>query len=279
MLTIYTTARPFRGHFATIQLNAIGSWLQIRPRPQVLLIGDEEGYPEAARELEIEHLPDVRLSASGTPLLDSMIEVAERHSTSEALLLVAADTILFDEVWEALAVAQRTFTRFCLVAGRRHVALTSLIDFEDPDWKSRLVRAAGKSRLDDLLAGDFFLYSRGLWRGIPPFAVGRTTADNWLYARARENGGALIDVTRAVMTIHQDHDYSHHTDGAAGVFFGEEARANRAMAGSHALMKRWDANWTMNRRFRLRRAGRLRRNRLILQYEILRWFRRLTNRS
>ena len=43
MLTLFTTPKPFRGIFATIQRNALRSWTLLRPACDVLLFGNEDG--------------------------------------------------------------------------------------------------------------------------------------------------------------------------------------------------------------------------------------------
>ena len=48
MLTLFSTPKPFRGHIAVIQTNAIRSWLELEPACEVILFGDEEGTAEVA---------------------------------------------------------------------------------------------------------------------------------------------------------------------------------------------------------------------------------------
>ena len=37
MLTIFATAKPFRGHDGIIQRNAVASWTRLRPQPESVL--------------------------------------------------------------------------------------------------------------------------------------------------------------------------------------------------------------------------------------------------
>jgi hypothetical protein len=80
---------------------------------------------------------------------------------------------------------------------------------------------------------DYFVYSSSLWGSIKPFAVGRTGWDSWLVYRARALRAPVVDATDAVMAVHQNHDYSHHADGASGVWQGGEASRNRELVGGH----------------------------------------------
>src|ERR1019366_10074047 len=46
---------------------------------------------------------------------------------------------------------------------------------------------------------------------------------------ARHSGARVVDATAVVQAVHQNHDYSYHPDGAAGVWQGEEAQQNYAL--------------------------------------------------
>jgi hypothetical protein len=260
MFTIFTTAKPFRGPFDVIQRNALGSWKRLPGGPQILLLGSGPGYEEAARDLAIEHVPDVRSSASGIPLVNAMVETAEARARHSLMLLVAADTLLFEDIVSAARIVADTFERFCIVAGRQHLDLREPIDFGRIDWTEAIRARSTPSTADDIFAGDFFLYSRGIWGEIPPFVEGRTAVDNWLFYRVLERKGALVDATEVVTTIHQDHDYSHHPQGIEGVFKGPDAEYNRKLAGGPAfLLSRDSANWVLGRNGLRRPAGFLRK--------------------
>ena len=60
MLTIFAVPKAFVGQIDVIQRNAIASWLRLMPGLQVLLFGNERGTKEAARELDVDHLPSIR---------------------------------------------------------------------------------------------------------------------------------------------------------------------------------------------------------------------------
>ena len=210
-------------------------------------MGDDEGYAAAARDFGIEHVKDVECGASRLPLVNSMVRIAEARARNELMLYVAADTLLFDDLVAAAGVVRKRFEKFCIVAGRHHIRLDEPIDFGAAGWADSIrARATGTTR-DDIMAGDVFLYSRGLWGEIPAFSEGRTAVDNWLHYRTLERKGALVDATPAVMTLHQDHDYSHHPQGVQGVFYGADASENRRLAGgSRQMLNRDSANWMLD---------------------------------
>ena len=48
MLTLFTTAKPFRGHIDVIQRNALRSWKSLHPDIEIPLFGDDAGAAECA---------------------------------------------------------------------------------------------------------------------------------------------------------------------------------------------------------------------------------------
>ena len=119
-LAIFSAPKPFTDtHIATIQRNAIRSWAGIGPWVDVYLIGDEAGVAEAAAELGVGHLPDVRRSQQGTPQVDSMIELARAASDAPALMLLNADIIVMPNVVGVVKGVRHLHPDFLLV-GRRH---------------------------------------------------------------------------------------------------------------------------------------------------------------
>src|SRR5580704_17567160 len=94
VLTIFAIPKPFRGHIDVIQRNAIASWTRLEPRPEVLLLGDEEGTAAAARDLGVAHLPGGARNEFGTPLLDDFFARGERSAAAPVIAYVNADIML-----------------------------------------------------------------------------------------------------------------------------------------------------------------------------------------
>src|SRR5262245_24272757 len=72
MLSILAFPKPFRGHIATIQRNAISSWTRLRPQCDIFLFGDDEGTAEVAKEFGVCHVPEMARNEYGTPLLSDV---------------------------------------------------------------------------------------------------------------------------------------------------------------------------------------------------------------
>jgi hypothetical protein len=72
-----------------------------------------------------------------------------------------------------------------------------------------------------------FLFSKGLYyRQIPEFVIGRPGWDNWLLWYPLSLKVSLIDASRDVRAVRQNHDYNYHPEGEQGVWHGEEAQEN-----------------------------------------------------
>ena len=66
-MTLYTTCRPFSAPFDTIQRNAIQSWMQLVPRPQIILLGRDEGTDKVSEEFGLEHVYRYRIFVPRRP--------------------------------------------------------------------------------------------------------------------------------------------------------------------------------------------------------------------
>jgi hypothetical protein len=232
-ITFFAVPKPFRGHIDLIQRNAVESWLRAFPGCQVMLLADDEGTAEAAAQLGTAHVPDVARNEFGTPLLNYVFAIAQRCAEHDVLCYVNADIVLTSDLRDAVtSVLQRT-TKFLLMGSRIDIDIGGRIDFQSASWQNDLrsfARRSGKRRSAEWI--DYFVFPRGLYRDVPPFAIGRTAFDNWLLWRAHSLGAVLVDASDVVVAVHQNHDYAHHPDGERGLWGGVEAARNRALIGT-----------------------------------------------
>lgn len=239
MLTIFTTAKPFSGHIDIIQQNAIRSWLSLRPECEIILFDGEKGTAEIADELGIRRVPEVQCNEYGTPLISDIFKVAQQLASYPLMCYVNADIILMEDFLEAVAAVAHRRNRFLLVGQRWNLDIKEPIVF-GPDWqgglKSRLPQTGELEPPDGI---DFLVFRRGMWGKILPFVVGRPCWDNWLIYRARRLGIPVVDTTRVVSVIHQNHDYSHVPNGTGKGWEGPEADYNRQ------LLESWDHIFTI----------------------------------
>jgi hypothetical protein len=232
MLTIFALPKPFKGHFGIIQRNAISQWARLRPRPEILLFGDEEGTPAIAQEFGLRHIPEVKRNQYGTPLLSDLFEKAHVLASNNILCYVNADIMLLSGFVEAVQRVASGCDRYLMVGRRTNVDLDEPVIYESAHLEPRLLELVSR---EGELAGpawiDYFVFPRGPFSTIPAFAIGRPRWDNWMLWKTRKLSAALVDATEVVLAVHQNHDYSHHPQGLMGVLEGEEGHQNRRLAG------------------------------------------------
>lgn len=270
MLTLFSVPKPFQGHIGIIQTNAIRSWLQLRPRCEVVLLGDDAGTAEVAAELGVQHVANIARNEFGTPLLDSVFETAQSLDSHRLMAYVNTDIILMSDFMQA--VSRMPWRAFVMSSRRWDLEITEFLDFGEPDWESRLRRAAVDYQcIAGYYAMDYFVFPRGVWGEILPFALGLTAWDGWLVYRARSLRLPVVDSIPVVTVVHQNHDYSHLTLGKIGTckqpephrreaswaisrkkgwaeaYKGPEAERNQQLAGEH-VFGLLDATWILTPR-------------------------------
>jgi len=207
VLTIFTTPKPFTGQAADHQRNAITSWTLLRPRPEVILLGDEEGTLSICNELGLRNLPEVNRNEYGRPLVSELFARAEEAASHDLVCYLNSDIVLLPDFAEAIRRLHvwRGARAFLAVGERWNVDVDGSIEFEG-NWATELrERARVKAESGGAYALDYFVFTRGLFRSIPSFAVGRPGWDNWMLYSARKGRGAVVDVSRVVTAIHQRH--------------------------------------------------------------------------
>ena len=202
MLTLFTMPRLFRDHIAVIQRNAIRSWTLLRPRCEIILCGDDAGVASTAAELSVRHIPDIARNEYGTPLVSDAFAQAERAARHRILCYINADIIVMSDFLAAVSRIQKA--RFLMLGQRWDLDLQASWDFDQPHWEARLrAEAQARGSLHPYTGVDYYVFPKGIWGEIPPFAVGRTTYDNWLIWRARSLGLPVIVVSGAVRSTTQ----------------------------------------------------------------------------
>ena len=233
MLTFYTTGKPFIGHSGIIQRNALKSWALVHPDVEIILFGDDEGAAQVARELGVRHEPHVERNEHGTKRLDFMFARARAIARHDVLCYINCDIILMDDFCRAVELVRSKRDQFLMVGRRWDVDLSQSYDFSNPDWQLQLrdlARRKGRQRTPDWI--DYFVFSRGLYGDdIPSFVIGRVFWDNWLLWKARQSEKTVVDASRMVVAVHQNHDYGYHPQGYSGVWFGNESGQNYKLAG------------------------------------------------
>ena len=228
-----------------IQRHAIKSWTLL-PDVEVILLGEETGLAEVAKELGVKHIPDVVCNEAGVPLISSMFQVARENSNSDLLCIINADMILMPDFVEAARTVHyggrvaegvsRPQRNFVLLSQRWDYDSESSINFAE-GWKSQLRESVRKQdQLHRPAGSDFFLFPKACYQDIPEFTIGRAGWDNWMIYKARAESWAVIDCTPSIMIVHQNHDYSHLPD-AKPHYDHPETNENIRLAGGQANIR------------------------------------------
>ncbi|MDD5703899.1 MAG: hypothetical protein PHU23_17840, partial [Dehalococcoidales bacterium] len=232
-----------------IQRNAILSWKLLGPDCEIILFGSEKGTAEIAAELGIRHIPEVERNEYGTPLVNSLFNKAQKIASHDILCYVNADIILTQDFLTSVQRASNQKDQFLLIGQRWDVELNKLLDFTNQRWELEIRGYLAKyGKLHPATGIDYFVFRKGLWGDIPPFAIGRTVWDIWLVYRGLYLKVPVIDATKTITAIHQNHDYSHNDRGIIGIWEGPEAQQNRqyykGYAGNRFFAIR-DATWVL----------------------------------
>ena len=239
MLTIFSVPKPFVGHIGVIQRNALQSWSHLYPPCEIVLCGDELGIEEAAREFRTKWIPTLTRNDFGTPLLNSVFHQVREEASQRLLCYVNADIILLSDFLKAVRCIR--FRKFLMAGQRWDMNIKGACDFNNPDWEGHLrAHLAKDGRLHPPAGSDYFVFPKDSDIGrFPPFAVGRPAWDNWLIYRARQLRIPVIDATKVVTVVHQNHDYAHMRKESDRRWKGSEADRNRELAGG------WECVFTL----------------------------------
>jgi hypothetical protein len=231
MLTIFSIPKAFKGHIGIIQHNAIESWTKLEPRPEVILLGDDEGTADVAHEFGLRHLSNIATSDHGTPLLGDLFRQAEAAATSPCMCYVNADIILLGDFLRAAETVQVKFPKALLISKRINLDIVEKLNFDDRWEETIKQRASASGRDGHYTEIDVFVFPKGMYPQIPDFAIGRLWFDHWLIKAVRLQNLPVVDASLLAPVFHQNHDYGHVAGGRVQVWRGQEAERNFQLYG------------------------------------------------
>lgn len=264
MITLFSVPKAFVGNAATIQCNALRSWTAL-DGVQVILLGSEAGTAEAAAAVGAAHIAGVATSDFGTPRLDDVFTRVDAIAKHRLRCFVNGDVILLDDFLPAVDQVREAASSVLVIGATLDLEVDRPLALAEARVRAELrERAVAEGVSRGATAIDYFVFTAGLFDPIPPFVVGRARFDNWLVWRGRERG-IVVDASRAVVAVHQRHDYGHVRGGLDEAHFGVEAERNLELAGgAHHLYTIHDASHRLGVDGRLRRnlgaTGRIREN-------------------
>jgi hypothetical protein len=246
MITIFTIPKPFVGHIGIIQRNAIISWLNLVPKCEIILFGDEPGIQEISLEFGIEHVKEIKKNEFGTPFLDDVFYRAQKIARYDILCYCNADIIFFNELIEA--VKKIPVQVYLMVGERWDVDVTTPIDTSRETWAEEFLAFSREHHSVLNFPGmDYFIFPKGMLTEFPPFVVGRRGWDNWLIYHVRERKIPVIDATAVIPVIHQNHSYAHVPQKEGTRWEGPESWNNVRLVGNRQiyLWELADADWVL----------------------------------
>ena len=230
-LTIFCVPKDFKNLNKIIQYNAIKSWTKLTPSPEIILMGNGYGVKEFAKEIGAKHISEIETNEYGTPLINDIFYKAWEYSENDVLMYVNSDIIILNNFIKKIKAINKLLSDYLIIGERWDLFIFQYIDFNNKNWKRYLRRKLKEAFLHGESGLDYFIHKRGLWNNIPPFAIGRTSWDNWLVKEAKENNAVILDATNYIAAIHQEHDWNHCDNGRQGAWNGIEALRNRMLAG------------------------------------------------
>eukprot|EP00164_Ancoracysta_twista_P004766 GFYU01006452.1.p1 GENE.GFYU01006452.1~~GFYU01006452.1.p1 ORF type:complete len:604 (+),score=39.01 GFYU01006452.1:32-1843(+) len=229
-ISIYSFPKPFKSPYDVTQTNAIMSWYHIKPRPEIILIGDEVGVAEFAAKHGLKHIkeapgvaPDVKI-----PLLSEVVRLGEKLATADYAIYINADIMLPQTIYPTVMACQRLFKGkpFMVTGVRFNLLVQQIVDF--PNMQGWFPDA----HMGDETGQDFWVYPKG-GLDIPKDLNLLFSWDNWMISWFINNHGTAVDATTIVKSIHQDHPYVHQaaTKKDDDVYHSSAARRdNRILA-------------------------------------------------
>ena len=228
IITLFCSLKPFRGHNAIIQHNALNNWSHV-PGVTAILLGNDDGVAEATEEYGFEQIADISLSEYGTPVLDDVFNKAQVHAKTALVCYINGDILLprdFAGVAESVA---RQLPRFLMTGCRWDVDVGEKLDFSQDFSVLEVIRQT-RGVLHPPDGSDYFLFPKGMVDYMLPFRVGRPGWDNWLIAKTLRRKIPVVDATERIVVLHQNHDYTHVPGGTGDRWIGApESAQNLAL--------------------------------------------------
>jgi glycosyltransferase involved in cell wall biosynthesis len=229
-ITLFAIPKAFEGHVAIIQRNAIESWTKLQPKPEIILFGNDPGVAEIALEFKLRHVPNVNCTPQGTPLLNDVFAQVHHLATYPILSYVNSDIILTSDFIPTIQAVVAQYYNFLLLGRRWNLDIDETLNFKQITWEEQLRdKIIKRGVFSGVGALDYFVFPKPLFSQLPEFAVGRAGWDNWMVGEALKNNYPVINASRLITAVHQNHDYNHLKGQRREAFHGTEAQQNKIL--------------------------------------------------
>jgi len=210
MNIVYVTIpRSFIDTYLTPQVNALNMIRNYDPSANIVLYSDDDGVKDYASK-NLYHAPDVVIKKGRLPLVNEALKYCAINFPECYICYINSDMLLVGNTKELINYIDKRFSGNFIATGYRcnlHID-TVIKSNEIPDLLTKCSCKKTKGRHSAL---DVFIFKSDIFRllSMPNFRVGRPGWDNWLAAKCRILGFALIDISNVVTLVHQEHPPAH----------------------------------------------------------------------
>jgi hypothetical protein len=224
-ITFYTYPKPWIKEYADIQACAITSWktLLADPTCQIVLLGDDQGTAQAAKELGVVHRGSVERNEWGTPIVSSIMDIIRVECPTELSCFINTDIVLPNDFMDTVNATHQESLKLpsdgWLMIGQRTDVETS--------GGGTTQRMIGLHGVDGI---DYFVFPRNTFQFVYPFALGKFTWDQWLVGNVYRRGLMCVDATKTVLALHLNAKWFFQGQPNGDwktIFNSQEARINR----------------------------------------------------
>jgi hypothetical protein len=247
MITFFTMPKAFRGHAKVVQYNAFESWVRLNPRPEIILMGKEDGMKAAALKFGCELKNIRRHKGRGVPLVNYAFRAAQMMMKTDLLCMSNPDVIFMDDFMPTVKLVASRLERFLIIGRKWDLLIIEPLNFHG-NWQKELrKRVAKEGVLHSSYGLDYFVFTPKLYGGLPDFYVGHRGWDNYLMWYVLKRDIPVVDATEAIMAIHQK---NLHPKPASD----ELIRHNLALAGEAGTWGRTEyATWEVTKEGELKK--------------------------
>jgi succinoglycan biosynthesis protein ExoL len=245
MISILTSLKPFKGGAIRLQENALSNWRRLNPNIEIILYGDGHGISERAYSFGAKHVSNIKSNSKGIPDFSAIAEHAALYAKFDIQVYLNGDILLPPDFIEQINLV--SIRQYLIVGQRIDLACDAVFNPLTSDWNGEIRRCAlvGQAQLHDPTGVDYFVFPRGLWKGLAPLIIGRAGYDNALIANCLRKRIPIIDATWSIHAVHQWHDYSH-VKGVSETYDGDEALTNKRLHDiEHSSPNIEEAKWRL----------------------------------
>eukprot|EP00271_Cylindrocystis_brebissonii_P008691 TRINITY_DN2316_c0_g1_i1.p1 TRINITY_DN2316_c0_g1~~TRINITY_DN2316_c0_g1_i1.p1 ORF type:complete len:824 (+),score=81.43 TRINITY_DN2316_c0_g1_i1:407-2878(+) len=228
-LTIFCAPKAYTDSPDDMQRRALLSWLNLKPSPKVVLLGNDATFATVAKEFPDRVSVDARLdyNFNGVPQFHSIVARAQSADT-DLSMIINGDIILLNDLMPAVLKVSAAFENWVLTAARWDLGLEFPFSFESGELRRLAKSGKSQSTFEESIRQytktrgslhtyggvDFWLWNNSpvpLFEGhMPPFTFGRSKYDNWLTHEIVAAGlRQVVDASEGLTNIHVAHAYQH----------------------------------------------------------------------